>query len=404
MRILVLMAAPRTQFSPIFDELSRAHEVTVLAPERFQSHSGRGVVVVSSRRRRTSLAVESTRQVFLGAAAAVHRSLQDFARDSFDVVFGQASFGCSARVRERLDAALVSHVEFPGNELAMARPDFPLADDERDGHRAQRALVMRSLRASDLVITNSWHARNALPRSLHPRVRISMEGFGVPPLRTAEERTALRRAHGLPVDVPLVGYFGRTLEAMRGFDVFVKSAREIRRRRADAAFLVVGNPISYYGYEGRHLGGESFRDFSLRQGQMRESDFLFRPIQPIAEMRELMAAVDVALFPLFETPGNGSFYECLAAGTPVVAARRCFFPEVIEEGQNGFLCDVNDADAFADRAVTLLSNESLRRELGARGHALIQAEHTVERAAARYGAFIDEAVRRHRDASGRDRR
>jgi glycosyltransferase involved in cell wall biosynthesis len=65
--------------------------------------------------------------------------------------------------------------------------------------------------------------------------------------------------------------------------------------------------------------------------------------------------------------------EALACGVPVVAAAVGGIPEQIEEGGTGFLVSAGDRGAMAQGIVTLLSDEPLRRRLGA------QAEQTAKR-------------------------
>lgn len=62
--------------------------------------------------------------------------------------------------------------------------------------------------------------------------------------------------------------------------------------------------------------------------------------------------------------------EAMASGVPVVCTR-CGGPETaVVEGETGFLVPLGDARVMADRLVTLMSDEALRRRMGraARGH------------------------------------
>ena len=56
--------------------------------------------------------------------------------------------------------------------------------------------------------------------------------------------------------------------------------------------------------------------------------------------------------------------EAAWKGRPIVATTAGGIPEQITDGLHGYLIDPTDIDAYADRVVELLKNESLRNELG----------------------------------------
>ncbi|MGK3995938.1 glycosyltransferase [Sorangium sp. So ce1024] len=393
MKILAITLARHGQFSGIFDVLRHRHEITLVAPDGTGEAPGLRSVPFTPVRVTSGSRAERALGSFLGTARAVASALEPLRRERFDVVFGQVSFGCTHEIRRVVGAPVVSHVELPGREMATARPELPPPREDIEAGEAHRALVDESLRASDLIITPSRHAAGLLPRDVAPRVRVGMEGLRVGPLRDAAARRALRERHGLPVDAPLLGYFGGTLEAERGFDVFVQAAREVRRALPGAAFLVVGEPVTHDGGEQAALGGESFKDYALRTAGMAERDLMFRRSQSFSVDRELVAAVDAAVFPSFESAGHWSFFDSLAEGTPAVAARRAFFPEVIRDGQNVLLSDVRDVADFAARSIALLTLPGLRARIGRAAWETARRDFTEERAAARYEAVFEEAAR-----------
>ena len=62
-----------------------------------------------------------------------------------------------------------------------------------------------------------------------------------------------------------------------------------------------------------------------------------------------------------------SALEANACEVPVIASRSGGLPEVIVEGETGFLCPVGDVDCMADRALTILRNRDFRIEMGRKG-------------------------------------
>ncbi len=55
------------------------------------------------------------------------------------------------------------------------------------------------------------------------------------------------------------------------------------------------------------------------------------------------------------------------AGVPVVASDRGSIPELVAEGQSGFVCDPSAPDRFVERLLLLLGDAALREKFGAAG-------------------------------------
>jgi glycosyltransferase involved in cell wall biosynthesis len=293
---------------------------------------------------------------------------------------------------------VVSYVELPGHHCLYARREFPAGYPHVLIDLSFRALVHESVLRSDLCVVPSEHARSLLPAELRPRARVRMEGFR--PAPPVADRAALRRALGLPPESPIVGFAGRSLEAVRGFDVFVRAAAEIRRRRPDARFLVIGDEQTLYGSETAYLDGESFKRRVMTAAEGGEEGFLFRPFMARDEFVRHLQAMDLALFPIFEGAGNWGPFEAMAAGLPVLASDRCFLPEVITHGRDGLLLDAEDAVAFAAAALDLLARPDRGRRLGANARRTIARRFSEEAARDGYAAILTEALER---ASGTER-
>jgi glycosyltransferase involved in cell wall biosynthesis len=59
--------------------------------------------------------------------------------------------------------------------------------------------------------------------------------------------------------------------------------------------------------------------------------------------------------------------EAMAMGRPVVASRVGGIPDLVVEGETGFLVPAGDAEALAQAATRLLADPSLRARMGAAG-------------------------------------
>lgn len=107
------------------------------------------------------------------------------------------------------------------------------------------------------------------------------------------------------------------------------------------------------------------------------ADILYVPYQRSAKVVALYhQAADVYVHASRADTFPLAVLEAQACGRPVVASEVGGIPEQIEDGRTGFLVPVRDSAALANRIVALLSNEDLRRKMGA--HAARFARRTFD--------------------------
>jgi glycosyltransferase involved in cell wall biosynthesis len=92
-----------------------------------------------------------------------------------------------------------------------------------------------------------------------------------------------------------------------------------------------------------------------------------------------------------------SVLEAMASGTPVVASRTGGVPEVVRDGETGFLVPPGDVAQLHERIDLLMRNPSLARRMGRAGRDLVLEQFTWRATAARclaaYGSFRPVQVR-----------
>ena len=80
-------------------------------------------------------------------------------------------------------------------------------------------------------------------------------------------------------------------------------------------------------------------------------------------IEEILAIADIFLMPSGSETFGLAALEAMACRVPVIATNIGGLPELIIDGETGFLCDVGDIDAFTDKARLLLQDEELRQRL-----------------------------------------
>jgi phosphatidylinositol alpha-1,6-mannosyltransferase len=116
---------------------------------------------------------------------------------------------------------------------------------------------------------------------------------------------------------------------------------------------------------------------SQEQGVASHVQFL-APMAPEALSR---AYADAEIFAL-PSKGEGFglvFLEAMSHGKPVIGGAHGGTPEVIEEGVSGYLVPYGAVAALRDRLLRLLSDESLRMEMGRRAYERVCSQFTYPR-------------------------
>jgi glycosyltransferase involved in cell wall biosynthesis len=96
-----------------------------------------------------------------------------------------------------------------------------------------------------------------------------------------------------------------------------------------------------------------------------------------ARLRRLYADADLFVLPTRGDMSSFAALEAMASGVPVVASDVGGIPDLVREGETGFLVPPGDGDRLADRVQLLLDDPDRRRRMGAQGRALVEREYSA---------------------------
>jgi phosphatidylinositol alpha-1,6-mannosyltransferase len=112
---------------------------------------------------------------------------------------------------------------------------------------------------------------------------------------------------------------------------------------------------------------------------------------PFLRPDELRSAYDFC--DVFALPSRGEgfglvFLEAMAHAKPVIGGAHGGTPEVVEDGVDGYLVQHGDVGQLVDRLRRLLTNESLRRQMGAQGRERVLEYFAFDRFSAEFKALL----------------
>lgn len=298
-----------------------------------------------------------------------------------DLVVGHSGFGSTLFLRELYACPLINYFEYyyrpTGSDMDF-RPDFPSTELNRLRAQARNAMLLLDLDNCDLGYSPTHWQRDRFPRVFHEKVRVVFDGVDTnvwKPLPRSPRRVGDRT---FPNDVHIVTYATRGMESMRGFDIFMKLAKQLCDRRKDVLFLIAGEDRVCYGGDEKATGKKSFKEWVLAQDQYDLSRFVFLGLLPPPALAQLFAVTDLHVYLTVPFVLSWSLMDALACGTTILASNTAPVREMIEHGTNGLLVDFFDIDGFAETANRVLDAPQEYRPLGAAGVEMIRSRYSLD--------------------------
>jgi glycosyltransferase involved in cell wall biosynthesis len=115
----------------------------------------------------------------------------------------------------------------------------------------------------------------------------------------------------------------------------------------------------------------------------------------VADMKRLYANSDLLVLTSDWEGSPNVLLEAMSYGLPVVATRVGGVPEIVCDGENGFLVQENDLDAIVDYIRTLAANAELRNRMGASGRSIVTESHSAARLAEALLKVYEQTLTEH---------
>jgi glycosyltransferase involved in cell wall biosynthesis len=245
----------------------------------------------------------------------------------------------------------------------------------------------RVIEASDLVVTDSEFSRRQLARELSVDTsHVAVVYNGIP--RSLKPQP---RDRGLAEQLDLKGHkvllFLGGLKRRKNLPLLLHTFSSIMAELGDEVRLVIAGR----GSEDKALRRKA-RDLGIAD------KVIFAGYVPEADKVRFYNLADVYVLPSTLEGFGRTAGEAMSCGKPVVATAVGSLPEVVADGETGFLAPLGDRRCFAKQIVTLLRNEPLARQFGEAGRHRVETAFRWEMAARRlldlYQHVLDDSLRR----------
>ena len=120
---------------------------------------------------------------------------------------------------------------------------------------------------------------------------------------------------------------------------------------------------------------------------------------PRPDMKILFNAADVYVSPNIKVPGSMEGFgitaiEAGACGRVVLAANIEGLKDAIKDGENGFLVESGNAEAWAQKITEILNDDNFRREFGIKASQYVMANYSWEKIAKLYLETIEKITKK----------
>jgi len=179
-------------------------------------------------------------------------------------------------------------------------------------------------------------------------------------IKNENNKGVLKKELGLSDDNLIVGIVGR-LAPIKGHKYFIEAASIVKKSIKNVKFLIVGD-------------GE-LREELIDQAKRCQllDNMLFLGWRN--DLAIIYSDMDVVVLSSLNEGLSVSIIEALSSAKPVVATAVGGVPELIVDGETGFLVEPRDGKALAEKILWLLKNREEAKKMGRRGRELVYPKY-----------------------------
>ena len=173
----------------------------------------------------------------------------------------------------------------------------------------------------------------------------------------------------------IVGYIGR-LNKVKGIFDFVEAIPKVLEKKSDVSFLIVGD------------GPQRERVIDLINTLQISKNVTFIGWAPHDQLPDYLNELKLLVLPSYAEGLPNIVLEAMACATPVLATPVGCVPDIVRDGETGFILPDNSPDSIAEGILRALDHPELER-IAESGYELVRQGYTFEHAVCRYREIVE---------------
>jgi len=287
----------------------------------------------------------------------------------------------------------VVHMEIAGSFAELAcRPMFSkypvvMTFHDLEVHKGVRLpganMVRRILRrrADRIIVHGQSLKETMIERFSVPAAKVEVVPLGAPEL----EAFRMFQRNDIREDENLVLFFGWIVE-YKGLEYLIKAEPAITREFPDVKIVIAGTCQDFGKYQTMMAGRE-------------ERFVVINRFLSFEEGAELFQRSSVVVLPYIEASQSGVVPVAYGFKKPVVATNVGSIPEIVRDGETGYLVPPRDPQALAGAVLRLLRDKKLRSEMGERGYSMLTTSLSSDVIATKMREVYRDAIDSRKDAA-----
>jgi len=251
-----------------------------------------------------------------------------------------------------------------------------------DLRKMKRVFVNPALaRLCDSITAISAATKEALVRYENmpaKRIRVVYNGIADSVSSGAVPVQAIKKSLGIGENDFILGTVAR-LDSIKNHPLMIRTLKEIRGLYPQTTLVIIVDVPERGKLE------------SLTRELDQQAHVVFTGFREDAHL--FYRLMDVFLLTSFSEGTAMTLLEAMAASLPSVVTDVGGNPEIVKDGETGFVIPSNDKKALVEKIALLQGDESLRRKIGQAARKRFEEKFTVEKMVAAYEQIYEEVAR-----------
>ncbi len=220
------------------------------------------------------------------------------------------------------------------------------------------------------LLENAGFSKDVVPVSCG----IDLERF-----KPTNDGLYLKQIFAVPNNKPVLLYVGR-LDKEKKIDVILRALPDILRITS-VHLVVVG------------VGKEKQKLEELTEQLGLQNAVTFTGFVPDKDLQNIYRIADLFVIAGIAELQSIVTMEAMASGLPVVAVNAMALPELVHDGENGYLFSDGDSQMLAEKVVAILSNQAMRAQMSQKSLEIIK-DHDINKVIEKYESIYNGIINR----------
>lgn len=195
------------------------------------------------------------------------------------------------------------------------------------------------------------------------------------PVKDLREKRHLKSELALP-DKKIISFVGR-LDPQKRVGMLIDIFKDVHNACKSAYLIVIG-------------------DGPEKEKILKRSDENIFYLGTVKNVAEYLRASDMLVLPTLSEGMSNVILEAMATGLPVISTNVSSNPEIIEDGIDGILLEVEDKEGLKEKIIKLMLNETFAQKIGQNARKKILEQFSMESIAAKYREIFEKIANRRK--------